>query len=179
MKSQKFSLKNLKMKPEFILGLVALAILLFGFYNYSYRNSSILSPMSSFNQSSSSSTDSSQANVSNNNSNASTSVSGSTSSLKKLSSDKPINNPSDLLPANTASEWAKMNPVGTDNLSGINLLSAQQQNGINTQGSSLRNANLQIRSEPPNPRNNTNCPWNISTIEGDTMRRPLEIGSHA
>ena len=93
--------------------------------------------------------------------------------------DKPINNPSDLLPSNSASEWAKMNPVGANSLSGINLLSSQQQNGINTQGSSLRNANLQIRSEPANPRNNTNCPWNISTIEGDTMRRPLEIGSQA
>jgi hypothetical protein len=51
--------------------------------------------------------------------------------------------------------------------------------GINTQGSSLRNSNLQIRSEPPNPRMNTNSPWNVSTIESDQYRRPLEIGSGA
>jgi hypothetical protein len=24
---------------------------------------------------------------------------------------------------------------------------------------------------------NTNCPWNISTIETDQFRKPLEIGS--
>jgi hypothetical protein len=23
---------------------------------------------------------------------------------------------------------------------------------------------------------NTNCPWNVSTIEEDNMRKPLEIG---
>ena len=62
---------------------------------------------------------------------------------------------------------------------GINLLSPSQISGINTQGSSLRNANLQVRSEPANPRSNTNCPWNISTIETDTFRKPLEIGSGA
>jgi hypothetical protein len=40
----------------------------------------------------------------------------------------------------------------------------------------LRNANLQIRSEPPNPQM-TVGPWNQSTIEPDFMRPPLEIGS--
>ena len=62
-------------------------------------------------------------------------------------------------------------------LEGISLLSATQQNGINTVGSSLRNPNLQLRSEPPNPRTNTNCPWNVSTIESDNLRKPLEIGA--
>ena len=33
------------------------------------------------------------------------------------------------------------------------------------------------RSTPPNPRTNTNCPWNISTIEADQFRKVLEIGS--
>ena len=164
MKSQSLSLKNFKMKPEFILGLIALGILLFGLYKYSYKNNTLLSPMSSY------SPEPANPPPVNNQSNITES---------KPIINKPINNPSDLLPTNTASEWAKMNPVGKDSLSGINLLSAQQQNGINTQGSSLRNANLQIRSEPANPRTNTNCPWNVSTIEGDTMRRPLEIGSNA
>lgn len=172
MKSQNISFKNFKMKPEYILGLVALAILLFAFYNYSSKNNTVLSPMSSY------SSVNNTSNVQNQNNNIQQNPTHSSQSNQPVT-QKPINNPSDLLPSNSASEWAKMNPVGANSLSGINLLSSQQQNGINTQGSSLRNANLQIRSEPANPRNNTNCPWNISTIEGDSMRRPLEIGSQA
>jgi hypothetical protein len=72
-----------------------------------------------------------------------------------------------------------LNPVSSSDLRNINLLNPTQLVGINTQGSSLRNSNLQIRSEPANPRTNTNCPWNISTIETDTFRRPLEIGASA
>lgn len=173
MKSQNISFKKFKMKPEFILGLVALAILLFAFYNYSSKNNTLLSPMSSY------SSVNNTSSVQNNNIQQKSNQPSQLSQPSQPVTDKPINNPSDLLPSNSASEWAKMNPVGANSLSGINLLSSQQQNGINTQGSSLRNANLQIRSEPANPRNNTNCPWNISTIEGDTMRRPLEIGSQA
>ena len=41
---------------------------------------------------------------------------------------------------------------------------------------SKRNVNYSIRSEPPNPKNVV-CPWMQSTIEPDTMRKPLEIGS--
>ena len=41
---------------------------------------------------------------------------------------------------------------------------------------SKRNVNYSIRSEPPNPKNIV-CPWMQSTIEPDTMRKPLEIGS--
>jgi hypothetical protein len=91
--------------------------------------------------------------------------------------NKPAANPSDLLPTDSNSAWASMNPVG--DLQNINLLNPQQVVGINTQGSSLRNANLQVRSEPPNPRTNTNSPWNISTIDDDKFRKPLEIGAGA
>jgi len=172
MKSQNISFKNFKMKPEIILGLVALAILLFAFYNYSSKNNTVLSPMSSY------SSVNNTSNIQNQNNNT-PQIPNQPSQPSQLVREKPINNPVELLPSNSASEWAKMNPIGANSLSGINLLSSQQQNGINTQGSSLRNANLQIRSEPANPRNNTNCPWNVSTIDGDTMRRPLEIGSQA
>jgi hypothetical protein len=91
--------------------------------------------------------------------------------------NKPSANPADLLPTDSNSAWASMNPVG--DLQNINLLNPQQVVGINTQGSSLRNANLQVRSEPPNPRTNTNSPWNISTIDDDKFRKPLEIGDGA
>ena len=47
--------------------------------------------------------------------------------------------------------------------------------GINTVGSSLRNANLQVRSEPPNPQVQVS-PWLNTTIEPDLMRTPLELG---
>ena len=93
--------------------------------------------------------------------------------------NKPAANPSDLLPSDSNSAWASLNPVGNSDLGNISLLNPTQVVGINTQGSSLRNANLQLRSEPTNPRTNTNCPWNISTIEEDKFRKPLEIGAGA
>jgi len=57
-----------------------------------------------------------------------------------------------------------------------NLLHAGHHVGINTVGTSLRNANLQLRSEPPNPQMEVG-PFNNTTIAPDTMRRPLEIGN--
>jgi hypothetical protein len=87
---------------------------------------------------------------------------------------QPALNPSELLPNDTNSEWANINPASND-LKNLNLLNPQQVIGINTVGSSLRNANLQVRSEPAIPKANVG-PWNASTIETDTFRRPLEIG---
>ncbi len=84
-------------------------------------------------------------------------------------------NPADLLPKDTNSEWAQLNPAGKGDLANINLLKAGYHIGIDTVGQSLRNANLQIRSEPPNPQINVG-PWNQSTITSDYFRPPLEIG---
>lgn len=83
--------------------------------------------------------------------------------------------PSVLLPNDSNSQWASLNPQGGGMLKNINLLQAGSLVGINTIGSSLRNANLQLRSEPPNPQGNVG-PWNHSTIEPDFVRLPLEIG---
>jgi hypothetical protein len=99
------------------------------------------------------------------------------SSNNNLVVNKPSSNPADLLPSDMNNSWANLNPVGNADLRNVNLLNPTQLTGINTQGSSLRNPNLQLRSEPPNPRMNTNCPWNISTIEADQFRKTLEIGS--
>ena len=85
------------------------------------------------------------------------------------------NNPSDLLPKDTNSQWAQLNPAGKGDLSNINLLKAGAIIGIDTKGQSLRNSNLSIRSEPPNPQVTTGI-WNQSTITPDFMRPPLEIG---
>jgi hypothetical protein len=87
-----------------------------------------------------------------------------------------IQNPSDLLPKDSNSEWAQLNPSGKGELANINLLKAGYHIGIDTIGQTLRNANLQIRSEPPNPQLYVG-PWNLSTIEPDFMRPPLEIGA--
>jgi hypothetical protein len=100
-----------------------------------------------------------------------TSGQGIPSSCNKLNSQ----NPDDLLPKDNNSQWAQLNPVGKGDLANINLLKAGYHIGIDTIGQTLRNGNLQIRSEPPNPQLNVG-PWNLSTIEPDFMRPPLEIG---
>jgi len=87
-----------------------------------------------------------------------------------------VENPAELLPKDTNSQWAQLNPSGKGELANINLLKAGYHIGIDTIGQTLRNANLQIRSEPPNPQLSVG-PWNQSTIEPDFMRPPLQIGS--
>ena len=84
---------------------------------------------------------------------------------------------SDLLPKDAAdSKWARINPSGTGDIHDQNYLTAGYHVGINTVGQSLRNANLQLRSEIPNPQNAVG-PWMISTIEPDLRQNTLEIGS--
>lgn len=84
--------------------------------------------------------------------------------------------PGDLLPRDdNSSQFAKLNPLGNADFNNVSLLKAGYHLGINTVGSSLRNANLQLRSEPPNPTAQVS-PWLQSTIEPDLMRAPLEIG---
>jgi hypothetical protein len=84
--------------------------------------------------------------------------------------------PGELLPKDQNSVWAQQNPMGSGSLKGKNFLSAGALIGVNTVGQSLRNANLQLRSEPPNPQ----VPVSIflqSTIGPDVSHRPLEVGS--
>jgi len=86
--------------------------------------------------------------------------------------------PKELLPRDNNSEFSKLNPSGAGDLMNVSLLKAGHHIGINTVGQSLRNANLQLRSEPANPKLDVG-PWNSSTITGDPFRRPLEIGEEA
>jgi|UniRef100_A0A6C0CDR6 hypothetical protein len=178
-------------KNEQVLGVIALLFVVYAFYKYSEGKNILQSPMTSLNPASYSSNPSIE-NVSsqsitnsnstyapyNGNSNSQIATSAdSASAINQLVSSKAVSNPADLLPNSSANDWSNLNPVSSSDLRNINLLNPTQLVGINTQGSSLRNSNLQIRSEPANPRSNTNCPWNISTIETDTFRRPLEIGA--
>jgi len=82
--------------------------------------------------------------------------------------------PSELLPKDGSSVWAQQNPMGTGSLKGKNFLSAGALIGVNTVGQSLRNANYQLRSEPPNPQVPVSV-FNNSTIEPDVNRRDMEI----
>ncbi len=83
--------------------------------------------------------------------------------------------PSELLPGDPNSKWAQVNPSGQGDLKDQNFLNAGYHIGVNTVGQTLRNANLQLRSEPPNPQVKVS-PWLQTTIEPDTNRRPMEIG---
>lgn len=93
---------------------------------------------------------------------------------------QPIANPSELLPslpADQNSQWAALNPVAA-NPSAIampDLLQPGYHIGLDTIGQTLRNANLQLRSDPIIPKVDVG-PWMNSTIEPDLARVPLEIG---
>lgn len=107
---------------------------------------------------------------------------GSATGLRTITSGVPENclpratsNPSDLLPKDN-NDWGTMSPDGEGDLQNINLLKSGHHMGVDTVGSTLRNANLQLRSEPPNPQTQVS-PWLNSTIQPDLMRIPLELGS--
>jgi hypothetical protein len=87
--------------------------------------------------------------------------------------------PMELLPkGGLGASWNATNPVGLGDLKGGNFLSSGYHAGINTVGTTLRNANLDVRSDPPNPRKPIS-PFLNSTIEPDLYRRALEIGEAA
>ena len=83
--------------------------------------------------------------------------------------------PSELLPGDPNSKWAQVNPQGQGDIAGKNFLNAGSLVGVNTVGSSLRNASWDLRSEVPNPQVNVS-PWQNTTISPDIFRRPMEIG---
>jgi len=83
----------------------------------------------------------------------------------------------DLLPLDANSKWAELNPQCAGDVQDQNYLTAGYHIGINTVGQSLRNANLQLRYEPPNPQIPVS-PWQISTIEPDQrINGLLDIGA--
>jgi hypothetical protein len=105
-------------------------------------------------------------------------VQTSTPGVPSSCSTPNIQNPAELLPRDSNSQWAQLNPSGKGELANVNLLKAGYHIGIDTVGQTLRNANLQIRSEPPNPQLNVSI-WNQSTIDPNYMAVPFEIGSGA
>ena len=89
---------------------------------------------------------------------------------------KEVLSSGDLLPNDANSKWAQVNPNGQGSLGDKNFLTAGYHVGVNTVGQSLRNANRQLRSDPPNPQVKVS-PWMQTTIEPDVNRKPMEIGA--
>ena len=89
-----------------------------------------------------------------------------------------VANPNELLPVDTNSQWAALNPVNMNQGSILNgdMLQAGYHIGLDTIGQTLKNANLQLRSDPIIPKQEVG-PWNQSTYEPDYGRVPLEIGA--
>jgi hypothetical protein len=89
-----------------------------------------------------------------------------------------VASPADLLPADQNSQWAALNPVNMSqgNIIAGDMLQAGYHIGLDTIGQTLKNANLQLRSDPIIPKQNVG-PWNQSTYEPDYARVPLEIGA--
>lgn len=88
-----------------------------------------------------------------------------------------IANPNELLPTDANSQWAALNPVNMNQGSILNgdMLQAGYHIGLDTIGQTLKNPNLQLRSDPIIPKQDVG-PWNQSTYEPDYGRVPLEVG---
>ncbi len=83
-----------------------------------------------------------------------------------------MNVATDLLPKPTYKDqdFAEFAPKA---LLGQNFLETKKYIGVDTKGSSMRNANYDLRSTPSIPRQNVG-PWAQSTIDADQFRKPLE-----
>jgi hypothetical protein len=103
------------------------------------------------------------------------SAAGPSSSPPAGYSAQPVAQPSDLLPKDQNREWSALNPVSMNQGGMVDLLQAGYHIGLDTIGQTLRNANLQLRSDPVIPKQDIG-PWNQSTIEADLGRVPLELG---
>jgi len=88
-----------------------------------------------------------------------------------------VASPSDLLPVDKNSQWSALNPntMNQGNVMMPDLLQAGYHIGLDTIGQTLRNPNLQLRSDPVIQKTSVG-PWNNSTIEADLGRVPLELG---
>ena len=84
---------------------------------------------------------------------------------------QPVANPGDLLPKDSNSQWASLNPVSQGNVAIPDLLQSGHHIGLDSIGQTLKNPNLQGigRDDPVIERKPTGL-WNQSTIEPDYAR---------
>ena len=87
----------------------------------------------------------------------------------------PVANPTDLLPNDVNNQWGDLNAMSRNSMNTPDLLQAGYHIGLDTVGQTLRNANLQERSDPIIIKTAIG-PWHQSTIEPDLGRTSMEIG---
>lgn len=149
-------LKNFTL--EYVLGIVGILILVYALYKYSENKNILQTGM--------------QNEMPSEPANMNTQEQKNTQSAALADPlTQKVNDSSDLLPKDREG-WGEMAPMGevTNGLEGMGFISTRGEHQV------VRNANLQIRSEPANPVGGTG-PWMHSTIEPDKFRRQLEIGT--
>tara|TARA_Y100000389_G_C17152487_1_gene360264 strand:- start:47 stop:640 length:594 start_codon:yes stop_codon:yes gene_type:complete len=188
------SLKKLAGKHTVLLTAVAAVVLIYFVNSYSKQKGSVRSPMTTSSHANVQSfvdapgVENTMGNCSSANAQPSTESLGQNAShasangmhtndhgLPPSCTQKAVIDPVSLLPKDGNSEFSKLNPSGSGDIASVSLLRAGALTGIDTVGQSLRNANLQLRSEPANPQLSVG-PWHQSTITPDFNRKPLEIG---
>lgn len=150
---------------------ILLGILFYGALVYQDSKMSHIDLMQSgsgSHESSSSSSSSDEENASENDSSATTVPPTKSSGY----TSQQTASPSELLPNDANSQWASLNPMSQTQMP--DLLQAGYHIGLDTIGQSLKNSNLQLRSDPVIPQMETG-PWNKSTIEPDTTRGGLDF----
>lgn len=156
------SLKKMlsKVNLSHVLMIVAAVALIYAFYNYSSGKGMILDNMQALKPA-----ESNQVGPSVENEESSpASANGLSTSQAGGQMKASMQDPAELLPKDSNTEFAKSNPSGMGHLKGVSLLTPQEQIGINSVGQCNRNPNLQLRSDPNIPKRHTG-PWNQSTIE--------------
>jgi hypothetical protein len=85
----------------------------------------------------------------------------------------PMSKSVDLLPKppTSSSEFGEFAPKSLQGQQ--SFLDPTRYIGVDSVGSSLRNANYQLRRDPPVTKTNVG-PWSQSSIDADLMRRPLD-----
>lgn len=85
----------------------------------------------------------------------------------------PLPVSADLLPKPVQEPASWGSEFAPKELAGAQLLSAVQSVGSDTVGSSLRNANLSLRADPPIEKKQVS-PWTQSSIDSDLWRKSLD-----
>ena len=89
---------------------------------------------------------------------------------------KDSNEPDKLILENNNSRWVKSSPEVIGEMKNKNFMNPIYNIGFNSINKPVRNANIQLRSEPPNPQVLVSL-WQQSTIEPDTNRLSISCVS--
>lgn len=94
---------------------------------------------------------------------------------RPLPNPPPMSTAAQLLPKPSQPGDDDYSQFAPSALTGVNLLDATQQLGIDTQGSSLKLSSWDLRGYGvPNPRNTDTGPWGQSTFSADLLRKQLQ-----